>query len=79
MRYMRVRIHAQLLMDMFTQDYEIHAKCIKGLPMNARFCYTIASTHYIWLDMVFEHPSFEVVMMGHEIPMFPDPVFEKIS
>lgn len=78
MRYMRVRISTMMLLHMLTEGEEIHAKCIKGLPKGAKFCYSIPSTDYIWIDFIFEHPDFKVVMMGNEIPLFPDPEFVKL-
>jgi len=78
MRYMRVRISTRILLDLLTEGKEVHARCIRGLPKGAKFCYSIPSTDYICIDFVFEHPDFEVIPMGHSIPIFPDPIFEKI-
>jgi len=69
-KYMRVRFSSIFLMNLLTEGNEIHARIKKGLPPGAKFCYSIPTTDYIFIDFVFEHPNFQVVMMGHEIPLF---------
>ena len=77
MRYRKVRFSGYMLVMLSMQDHESLVKCIKGLPEGTKFAYSIPDSHYgIWL--VIEHPSFDLLIDGQEIPDHPDPVFEKI-
>lgn len=78
MRIVRVRFSSIFFMSMLVTGNEIHAKVISGLPEGAKFLYSIPTTYYAFIDFVFEHPSFDVIMMGHEIPLFEDIRLEKL-
>lgn len=78
MRIRRVKMSGVILLQIMTEGNEIRTKCIKGLPEGARFVYCIPTHEYI-LDLVVEHSSFDEVPDGAEIPIHPDPVFEKAN
>lgn len=63
---------------MFTEGNIIKMLVSKGLPKGAKFCYYIPmDATYGYVDLVFEHPDFQVIMMGNEIPLF-EIVVEKL-
>ncbi len=78
MRLQRVRISTPFLMQILTKGNIIHAEVIEGLPADAKFCYSVAGPNYVYIDFVFEHPDFKVLMMGEEIPLFPDIKVKKL-
>lgn len=67
-----------ILLQIMTEKNEIKTRCIKGLPEGARFVYCIP-THEYTIDLVVEHPSFDEVADGAEIPLHEDPVFERVD
>lgn len=78
MRIARVRVSSRFLLNIFTEGHEIHAKVVSGLPEGAVFLYSIPTIDYIFIDFVFEHPSFDMVEMGQEIPRFREILVEKL-
>lgn len=78
MRYKRVMIHPYLFVKWFEEGNEIHAKCIKGLPKDSKFAYIYQSDSY-WINVVFEHESFEKLKDGDLIPILKSPIFEQLS
>ena len=66
MRIKRVVIHPMIFARML-EEGEIHVKCIKGLPKEAKFCYMFQSEFYR-INAVFEHESFELLNDGQVIP-----------
>ncbi len=78
MRLQRVRFSSSLFMDMLVEGNIIHAQVIKGLPVNARFCYSICNPYYVYIDFVFEHPNFRELTLGEEIPLYPEIVVKKL-
>lgn len=77
MRYRRVQIWAQLLVESFVENSEYHIRCIKGLPSGTKFCYTYPTDEYnIW--MVVTHESFDELKNGDIIPIHPKIEMEKL-
>lgn len=61
----------------FEEGEEIHAKCIKGVPKDARLAYVYLSD-YFYVNAVFEHESFELLKDGDLIPVLESPMFEQL-
>lgn len=77
MRYRKLLISGQMLVNIFTLGQTSLVKCIKGLPEGTRFAYAIPDTHYgIW--MVVSHSSFDELKDGDLIPEFPHPEMETV-
>lgn len=78
MRYKRVIISGEFFTMLATENNEIHAKCVNGLPKGTRFRYVIPEPYY-GVAMVVEHESFPELKDGDEIPTFePKPEFHKL-
>lgn len=77
MRYRRVRISHQILMDMFVTGNHINVQVIRGLPSDARFRY-ITSGSIFGIDIVVEHEDFDDLNDGDEIPIHPEIEISKV-
>lgn len=68
-RMKRILISGHFLVSLMEEGEILHAKCIKGLPKDCRFLWSIPDTwNGIWI--VIEHPSFEEINDGDIIPIF---------
>lgn len=75
MRYKKILVSGQLLVNVFTFGQTNLVKCIKGLPEGTNFAYSIPDTiNGIWL--VVSHSSFDELKDGDLIPEFPRPEME---
>jgi len=78
MRYRKIKISGMMLALLCVENHESLVRCVKGLPEGTRFAYSIPDVHHgIWL--IVEHPSFELLTDGQEIPDHPDPEFVRIG
>lgn len=65
-----VEITIESLTDHIRQGAEFSAaKCIKGIPADARFFRAIP-TKFDSIVLIFEHESFDEVRVGSPIPLF---------
>jgi hypothetical protein len=70
MKYMRVNISGQFLVNLSIEGVILDAICSKGLPEGTKFAYSIPNTHNgIWL--IVEHDSFRELENGELIPEYP--------
>lgn len=70
MRLRRVRISADLLVDMFVQGNNIHTKVIKGLPVGTQFVRLVSwppSNQYV--EFIVAHDSFDEAQRNEMIPI----------
>jgi hypothetical protein len=68
-----VPVSGELLLQIFTQDNVIHARCVDGLPEDAGFVglnhVTLAYGDCPTWQLVFEHPSFPLTPEGQLLPV----------
>ena len=68
-RVMGVPVSANLLFDWLVEGAEIRARCVKGLPSDARALHAYHDAAWGRVVFVFEHESFEEVHEGMMLPM----------
>lgn len=70
-RYRIVKVSGPLLAGMLIQDAEIHARCVTGIPIDAKLIGVALHTQFDAdvIALKFEHPSFDPVLESETIPV----------
>jgi hypothetical protein len=69
-RLAKVVVTQELLIELLKQDFVVPVtKTTKGIPPDAVFLYSYTDDRAAQSFFVFEHPSFDAVELGSEIPI----------
>lgn len=78
MRYRRLVIDGQMLINLLTQGTEHRYAVLIGLPAGTKFIYAIPES-VIGVSLVIEHETFELLDNGDPIPIhIPHPELHKL-
>lgn len=75
----RVRVSGSFFVHLIIEGQVAFAKCIRGLPRDARFEYCMPSVTYGTIEIVVSSDEFPEIVMGEEIPLADNPIFEKLQ
>lgn len=76
-RMVRVALSPHLIRMMAQEGYELHRKCVKGLPADAEWFGEVFDQLSCRVFFIFRHPSFELVPFNMELPTL-DVIYEDV-